>query len=93
MLRKPNRKWRGRQKIALLIVLASLPGCATGSGLFNPLPGDDVKIIPCPPLVTYSTEQRDQAAEELEAISELGMIERFLLDYVRLRDQIRAGCE
>lgn len=73
-------------------MLASLTGCETGAGLSSPLP-DGPKVIPCPALREYSNAERNQAAAELKLVPEHGMIERLLLDYVEIRDRIRAGCQ
>jgi hypothetical protein len=44
----------------------------------------------CPTLVEYSAEDQRRAAAELTALPDDSMIGRFLADYARLRDQVRA---
>ena len=50
-----------------------------------------VFVPSCVPLVKYSEDEQNQAADELEAMPDL-MIARMSYDYGRLRAQVRAAC-
>ena len=67
--------------IGLAIAANLLSACATG--------GSDGRA-PCPPIVDYTSAERERAAGEVEALPEDSMIVRMLSDYVVLRDQVRA---
>lgn len=68
-----------KRPIAATILLLSLIGCGK-------------TISSCPPLVDYTAEEQNQAADELEAglARGDGMLPRMIGDYSLLRDQIRA---
>ena len=67
-----------RRLIASTVVLFSLTGCqTTGGGA-------------CPPLVTYSAGQMKRAAAELRALPKDAELRRFVTDYGKTRDAIRA---
>lgn len=51
----------------------------------------NVFVPSCVPLVAYSLDEQNQAADELEAMPNL-MITRMTYDYGRLRAQVRAAC-
>lgn len=67
------------QLAALLIVAASLTGCATVVS--------DPSI--CPPIAQYSSEFLTEAADALDALSPGSPLEFMIIDYQRLRDQLR----
>lgn len=60
-----------------------LSGCAT-------VGSDPSKRAVCPPVVEYTRELRERAAEELARLPEGSMIAEMLSDYGVLREQARA---
>jgi hypothetical protein len=51
----------------------------------------NVFVPSCVPLVAYSPDEQNQAADEMEAMPDL-MLTRMGYDYGRLRAQVRAAC-
>jgi Tfp pilus assembly protein PilP len=79
------------------VSLVLLSGCAAGSS-------DPAPQIVTPDLPQYSAPVQDRAADEVQAInepacnprqqsdlSECSALKLFLLDYLRLRDQVRSA--
>jgi hypothetical protein len=58
-----------------------LSACATGSSRTEWV---------CPSLVEYSTEEQGRAANELAAQPAGSVLAKFVVDYGRLREQVRA---
>ena len=74
--------WR-RRLAALAIATSSLSGCATV--------GSEPGIATaCPPVVEYSREVQERAAEELEVLPAGSAISEMLADYSTMRDQARS---
>ena len=67
---------------ALLIAMLLLSGCAAD--------GSDRPGQLCPPVVKYSVADQDQAADEVETLSEASIVVRMLSNYAVLREQARA---
>lgn len=66
--------------LVLTPLLMSLSACATAPS-----------SVVCPTLVTYSRELQAQAAEELKALPEHGVVRgRMMPDYGTMRDEVRA---
>lgn len=70
-------------RLACAIATTWLTGCGAGSS--NP-------PAPCPPLESYSAEEQQQAAAEVDSAAAGSMLVRFAADYGTLRSQIRAAC-
>lgn len=51
--------------------------------------GSDVQA-PCPPVVEYSADDQERAADEVDALTEGAIVVRMLSDYAVLRDQALA---
>lgn len=66
---------------ALLTVTLWLTSCGVD--------GSDTWAL-CPPVVDYTSADRDRAAEEVEALPEGAVVVAMLSDYAVLRDQARA---
>ena len=74
-----KRCWRRR--LAVLVVSTIwLSGCATGVS-------DVGHIGQCPPVVEYSSELQERAAEELALLPEGSAIAEILSDYAVMREQ------
>lgn len=70
------------RRLALLLTgLLSLTGCATGSS-------ETAVVLPVP--VEYSPAFQAQLADEVEALPPGSALERAMLDYGRLRAELRA---
>ena len=65
---------------ALAIAGISATGCATVSS----------ETRPCVPIVSYSQDFLDRAADELDALPEGSAIEDMIADYSVMREQARA---
>lgn len=76
------RCWK-EQLAALAIVTGLLSGCVTVRS-----EGRAVSI--CPPVVDYSREFQERAAEELARLPKGSAIEEMLGDYAVMREQARA---
>lgn len=58
--------------------------------------GQAISKPPCIPVIPYSRETQNQAADELEALERAGeapTVRRFVGDYGELRARNRAACE
>ena len=51
----------------------------------------NVFVPSCVPLVKYSKDEQNQAADEMESMPEM-MLTRMVNDYGRLRAEVRAAC-
>jgi hypothetical protein len=60
-----------------------LSGCAT-------VGSDENRLGACPPVVEYSREFQERAAEELALLQEGSAIGEMLADYAVMREQARA---
>lgn len=69
-----------RLLLPLLIVPVLLTGCATANS--------DSAV--CPPVIEYSPEFQGRLADELEALPEGSALERAMIDYGRVRSELRA---
>lgn len=70
------------QTIALLVTLpVLLTGCVTGSSRTEWV---------CPTLVEYTREEQARAVDELAALPIGSMVAKFVVDYGRLRSEVRA---
>ena len=71
------------KRLALALLMMSTSGCATA--------GSEAPRVVCPREVEYSKELQAAAADEVAALPKDGVIRgRFMPDYGRLRDQVRA---
>ena len=68
----------------LLPVIILLSGCAA-LGKSEP-----IYLTRCPPLAAYTQAEREQAANEIEAMPPEAVTPRMIADYVTLRDRCRA---
>lgn len=72
-----------KQRLAVLaIATISLTGCATVSS-------DVEGLAACPPVVEYSEDFQESAAEELVLLPEGSAIMEMLSDYAVMREQAR----
>lgn len=72
-----------QRRVVLAIATSLLTGCATV--------GSDVSgLAACPPVVEYSNEFQELAAEELALLPEDSVIAEMLSDYAVMRQQARA---
>ena len=72
-----------KQRLAVLaIATISLTGCATVSS-------DVEGLAACPPVVEYSEDFQESAAEELALLPEGSAIMEMLSDYAVMREQAR----
>lgn len=71
------RSWT-RLLAPLSLAASLLTGCGTAA------------VYSCPPIVAYSPEFNARLADELEAMPAGTAVERAILDYAALRDQLRA---
>ena len=71
--------WR-RRLVALSLSTNWLTGCTTA--------GSDISVGVCPPAVGYDQAVREQAAAELQHLSEGSAIEEMLIDYAILREMV-----
>ena len=74
--------WR-RQLAALVLATIWLSGCAT-------VGSDGNRLGTCPPVVEYSQEFQERAAEELALLPQGSAIAVLLSDYAVMREQARA---
>lgn len=65
-----------------LLVMTSISACATAPS----------ESIACPDLETYTAADQIRAADELAALPGGSVLEVFIRDYSRLRDQVRVIC-
>lgn len=65
-------------KSAWLLLPILLAGCST------------IDASPCPPLKTYTPEQNEQLAQELDTLPGDAITIDVIADYMLLRDQVRA---
>ena len=65
-----------------LLLMTSISACATAPS----------ESIACPDLETYTTGDQIKAADELGTLPSGSMLEVFVRDYSRLRDQVRIIC-
>ena len=68
----------------LLPVIIFLSGCGTLARS-----SDTVYRMRCPPLATYTQAEREQAANEIEAMPPEAVTPRMIADYGQLRDRCR----
>lgn len=71
-------------KLASVLCALALAGCA------------EARIIPVavtPELITYTREQQQEVADELDACADCDMTETFITDYGKTREAIRAAQE
>ena len=73
------------KRSSLLPVIILLSGCGTLGGSSDP-----IILTRCPPLATYTQAEREQAANEIDAMPPNAVTPQMLADYVTLRDQCRA---
>jgi len=73
-------------KLFVMMATASLGSCAG-----NIQENLDTQLIQrkCPPLVSYSKEQREKAIEELKKVATDAQIAKMIADYSKLRDACR----
>lgn len=73
-----------RPQLAVLVIATSLlTGCATAGF-------ESGGVAVCPPVVEYSREFQEQAAEELALLPEGSAVAEMLSDYAVMREQARA---
>lgn len=72
----------GRRRVVLVLATIWLSGCATGAS-------DVGALGTCPPVVAYSREFQQRAAEDLALLPERSAIKEMLADYAVMRDQAR----
>nr|WP_234219804.1 hypothetical protein [Ruegeria pomeroyi] len=75
-----SRRWR----VGLVLVVSLLSGCVAGGF-------DSEGYGVCPPVVEYSREEQERAAEELDRLPEGAVIVEMLSDYAVMREQARAS--
>jgi len=78
---KSNAECWKRRLAVLVIATIWLTGCATV--------GSDAPPSACPPVVEYSREFQERAAEELALLPDASAIVVMMGDYTVLRDQSR----
>ena len=77
-----NARCSMRRLAVLAITTSLLTGCATVSS-------DVEGLAACPPVVEYSEDFQESAAEELALLPEASAIVEMLSDYAVMREQAR----
>ena len=81
---KPNDGCSRLRRVALVLAMIWLSGCATGAS-------DVGSFGACPPVLVYSRGFQARAAEELALLPEGSAIAEMLSDYAVIREQARVG--
>lgn len=72
-----------RRLTCLALAATLLTGCATAGP----------SIVVCPPLVAYDPAEQAAVADEIDAASVDARWPDWVVDYLALRERVRAGCD